>query len=121
MRASTNPTSRPIRDADLDNDNLICGLGLTTDTEAVSEDLTEEVDDLVTEDVLNSGQGNALTEKLDQAERRAERGQYKVAINLARAFVNQVNDFVANGTLTAEEAAPLLERAAILIELWESM
>jgi hypothetical protein len=105
----------------LDGDGLICGVALTNDTETVGEDLVTEVEGLVTEEVLNSGQGNSLFKQLDQAQKKADKGQYHAAINIAITFIDHVNDLVAEGTLTPEEAAPLIERAQILIELWSNM
>jgi hypothetical protein len=109
-RSMRNPSGLPI-----------CGLVLTTNTETVSVDLGAHVEELVENEALNLGQGNALGVKLDGAIAQAEKGQYKAAANMVRAFMNQVTDLVATGVLAAEEAAPLFERAEILREMWLNM
>jgi hypothetical protein len=95
-------------------------LGFTGGKEVVAEDLLGQVESLVGREAINPGQANALSTKLDQAIARAEEWKYKVAVNLSMAFINQVNDLVATGVLTGDEAAPSLVRAETLIELWSN-
>jgi hypothetical protein len=115
------PDTEAYRLADVADLGAICSLGFTASTEIVSEDLTEEIEDLVADEVLNSGQGNSLLKKLENAQAKAERGQYQPAINIARAFISHISDLVAEGLLTAEEAQPLIDRAMVLIELWTDL
>jgi hypothetical protein len=72
-------------------------------------------------DVLNEGQANALKAKIENAIAKAASGQYNAAINQMSAFITQLNDMIANGTLTAEQAAPFLEQAEFLIAIWTAM
>jgi hypothetical protein len=58
--------------------------------------------------VLNRGQANALTVKLDNAIDKLNSGQPNTACNNLNAFVNQVNAFVSAGILTPAEADLLL-------------
>jgi hypothetical protein len=113
------PATKAYRDADVDGDGRICNIALST-AEDIGEGTIAEVDDLVP-DVLNEGQGNSLKTKLQQAMEKAAQGQYAAAINLAQAFVQQVNAMVSSGQLTAEQAAPLLEQAAFLIQMWTEL
>lgn len=56
---------------------------------------------------LNKGTMNALTVKLNNAERFISRGQVKQAGNMLEAFVNQVNGF-RNGKLIEAQADELI-------------
>jgi hypothetical protein len=77
----------------------------------VDEQLTlliGEVNELVAAGVLNAGQGNALRTKLENA--RTKLPSSKAASQI-QAFINQVQDLAADGTLTAEQAAALIPDA----------
>jgi len=79
-------------------------------------DLRSLVESLRDQGALNRGQTNALLQKLDQVEQKVERGQPKVAYNVLGAFSNQVEDLLANGILTTEEADLFLIPARLLRE-----
>lgn len=104
------------RAADEDGSGTICGLAFSTD-EDIGEDTVDEIEELVP-DIINDGMANALISKMENAIAKADAGQYMAAINQMQAFINQVEDMVTNGVLTADEAGPLLERAAFLIQIW---
>jgi len=63
---------------------------------------------LHTSGVLNGGQANSLIVKLNHAIGKLNAGQTTTACNELTAFVNEVNDYVATGVLTAAEANSLL-------------
>jgi hypothetical protein len=67
---------------------------------------------------LNEGQANAPKTKIENAMAKAAHGQYQAAINQMQAFLDQLADMVAAGTLAAEQAAPLVEQAETLIAIW---
>jgi hypothetical protein len=113
------PDIESYRATDTDLDDTVCGLGFTPIAD-VGEDALDDLDELVPE-TLNPGQANALKSKLENAIAKADAGQYHVAINLAEAFVSQLEEMVANGVLTAGQAAPFLEQAAVLIEGWTGL
>lgn len=48
------------------------------------------VEDLVTSDGLNRGQGNALISKLDAAVKNLNAGNTKETMNKLNAFINQI-------------------------------
>jgi titin len=77
--------------------------------------LCTAVTNLVSSGTLNQGQGNSLCAKLEAAQKQIDRGHNHTAINILQAFINHVNDFVAEGVLTPQEAALLLDGAALLI------
>src|SRR5262249_29250583 len=69
-------------------------------------DLSAKVDALVAAAVLNAGQGNAL--KLNLKDNNGDIGK-------VQAFLNQVNDFVAQGILSQDQAHDLLWLGNILL------
>lgn len=52
---------------------------------------------------------------------KAANGQYGAAINQMEAFLTQLNDMVANGTLTPAQAVPFIQQAEFLIAIWTAM
>ena len=82
-----------------------------------TEDLIGDVADLVTASVLNNGQGNALSAKLDAALQQLENGNTAAAINELQAFINQMNAFINAGTLSQSEGQPLIDAAQAIIDV----
>jgi hypothetical protein len=101
-------------DADASGD--ICGLPFSS-AEDVADGAVEDIDDLVP-DPLGAGQANALVSKIDNAVAKADAGQYQAAINQLMAFLNQLDQLVADGTLAPSEADPLREQVQALIAIW---
>jgi hypothetical protein len=81
----------------------------------ITENLITDIETLVAMDVLNQGQGNALTAKLRAAIKKMEQGNVNTAINQLQAFINQVNALINGGTLTPAEGQPLLDAANNII------
>ena len=75
------------------------------------------IEDLVEEGDLNSGQGTALTAKLESAILLLNKGKLIPARNLLQAFINQVNSLIATGALSQEEGDPLINYALELLNL----
>ena len=73
------------------------------------------VGNLVITGVLNGGQGNALTVKLQAAIDDLNAGNIIDAIRELRAFINQVNSFVADGVLSPAQGQPLIDAAQAVI------
>jgi hypothetical protein len=67
--------------------------------------LIGDVESLVAAEILNNGQGNALISKLENIRRRIEHGKIRPAVNQLVAFIQQVQDFVAEAILTPEQGA----------------
>jgi len=76
----------------------------------------EDIAELVAVGVLNSGQGNALTVKLENTLAKIARGLTNAATNQLNAFINQVEDFVADGILTPEQGAALIAAVQDIID-----
>ena len=104
---------------DTNGDGAICALPFAS-AEDVGEDAIDEIPELVP-DPLNEGLANALISKLENAIAKAEAGQYKAAINQMMSFINQLEDMVASGVVTQEEADPFLDQANAMIAIWEMM
>ena len=79
-----------------------------------------QIEELVNQGVLNKGQGNALTVKLDQALKQWTSGKPKQAINAMNAFINQVNSLYTEGVLPQEVAEGLVKDAEIIIAAIEA-
>jgi len=87
-----------------------------TPQEAIDDFIVSEIEDLTADGDLNQGQGNALLVKLYQAIQQLNQGKTNVAINLLGAFINQVNDFIREEILTAEEGQALIDAANDIID-----
>jgi predicted extracellular nuclease len=97
-----------------DHDPVIIGLELTTQAEIY--ELIDDVQMLVDDGVLNDGQGNALTSKLENVLEKLAKGHTNAAANQLGAFINQVEDFVDDGILTVEQGDQLISAATLLVE-----
>jgi hypothetical protein len=86
-----------------------------TPQDAIDDLITEQVEDLEDSGVLNHGQGNAFTSKLENAIKKIDQGKPKPAINMLNAFINQVNDFIIEGILTPTEGQALIDAANAII------
>ena len=75
------------------------------------DELKGVITDLKGDGVLNRGQANSMTKKVDNALKKIGQGKTKPAINMLNALINQINDFVLEGKLTPEQAEPLLDLA----------
>jgi alpha-tubulin suppressor-like RCC1 family protein len=96
---------------------LECELGVPlADAYAEIAALRAEVDALEDSGALNSGQAQALRNKLDIARQHLDAGRVCPALAQLGAFREQVGNFVADGVLTEAEAAPLLEGAERVID-----
>jgi hypothetical protein len=74
-----------------------------------------QVNNLVNAGALSSGNGSALTVKLDNATASLNGGHTNAGINQIRAFINQINAFVSSGTLTAAQGQALTSAAKAAI------
>jgi hypothetical protein len=82
--------------------------------QATNQILTN-VQNLVTSGVLNSGQGNSLKVKLNNAIADINAGDTKKATNELNALINQVNSFITTGVLTQAQGQPLIDEANAVI------
>ena len=96
-----------------DHDPIVVGLGLTTEQEV--NELIEAVHKLIDDSTLNGGQGNALISKLENVLAKLAMGNTNAAANQLGAFINQVEDFVNEGILTAEQGDALIKPASALV------
>jgi hypothetical protein len=73
--------------------------------------LMDQIQDLVTANVLKKGQGNSLTGKLKRALTLLGRENLTAACRPLQAFIRQVNAFSRRGTLTLEQGQALVDSA----------
>jgi hypothetical protein len=81
--------------------------------------LAGQVGGLVSHGVLNAGNGNALTAKLNAAAASFDRGDTTAAVNQLNAFINQLIALLNSKKLSAAQAQPLLDaayQAVVLIQ-----
>ena len=97
-----------------DHDPVVVGMELTTEAEIY--ELISDVQKLLDDGVLNGGQANALTSKLDNVLAKLAKGNTKPAANQLGAFINQVEAFVNGGILTAEQGDAFIKSTTLLVE-----
>ncbi|UCD51956.1 MAG: cadherin-like domain-containing protein [Phycisphaerales bacterium] len=76
-----------------------------------TEDLSDVVNDLLGTGALNAGQASSLTFKLNQAIAKIQAAKTKVACNLLKAFINEVNSLISDGVLSSSDGQPLIDKA----------
>src|SRR2546428_10567155 len=81
--------------------------------------LIDQVQGLVSAGVLNHGQGQSLTTKLNAALTRMSTNPC-TAIHVLNAFMNEVNAHIKTGLLTAAQGQPLLDSAESVIAQLEA-
>jgi virginiamycin B lyase len=77
--------------------------------------IVNQVNALVSAGTLSSGNGNALTTKLNSATASFNAGNTTAGVNQLNAFINQVNAFRQSGRLTAAQAQALISAANLAI------
>ena len=98
-----------------DNDNTSefshCVSVTNPDPVQAVQALINNVEALVAQGVLNSGQGNALTSKLRAALQQLERGNAHAAANQINAFINQVEALIRSRRLSPQQGQSLIDAA----------
>jgi hypothetical protein len=115
LSAGTFTARGRIKDKDGGFSNYTVEVTVLTPQDA-TDTMIDDVQDLVDTGVLNQGQGNALTHKLDNIIAKLNQGKTKAAINQLEAFINQVTDLINNGVLSAAEGQPLIDTANRIID-----
>ncbi len=70
---------------------------------------------------LNKGNQNALISKLQNALAKYNAGDLKAAKNILMAYINQLQQFVSDGLITAAQAQPLIDFAYDIIDAINAM
>jgi hypothetical protein len=73
--------------------------------------LVNQVNSLVASGILNAGNGNALTVKLNAAMSSLDAGNKTAGVNQLNAFINQVQALSKSGKLTASQAKMFIDAA----------
>jgi len=82
-------------------------------------DLIIVIRDMVNAGTITHGQGNALITKLDQALKKIDKGQTKVAINVLLTFIDQVTDLMYDGEIPAKQATGIIYATYAIIDQLE--
>ncbi len=69
-----------------------------------------DVNALVAAGILNNGQGNSLTSKLDNATKKFHQGNTNAGINQLEAFINHIEAFINVGILDDDVGEALIEK-----------
>jgi probable HAF family extracellular repeat protein len=77
--------------------------------------LIDQVNALVSSNVLSPGQGNSLLAKLNAAIQQLDHGNVQTVINQLNAFVNDVSQMIATGKLSPAQGQPLIDAANQII------
>lgn len=80
------------------------------------QEAIEEIENLIENLPLNTGNKNALLSKLYNALARYSAGNYNAALNILNAFINQLYQFIANGTISQADAQSLIDYTNQLID-----
>ncbi|MHA2143333.1 MAG: FIMAH domain-containing protein, partial [Candidatus Thorarchaeota archaeon] len=83
--------------------------------EEAVDPIIDEVETLIESEVLNNGEGNALTQMLDNAIGMIEDGQTRAAYNQLRSFIHLVAGLLAKGELSEAEGQSLISQAENLM------
>jgi probable HAF family extracellular repeat protein len=83
--------------------------------EEAVDPIIDEVETLVESEVLNNGEGNALTQMLDNAIRMIEDGKTRAAYNQLHSFIHLVEGLLAKGELSEAEGQSLIAQAENLM------
>jgi hypothetical protein len=89
--------------------------GSTVPADEEVADLGEVIEDLESAGTLDNGPARALSNHLDNALRALEAGHANAARAQLEAFIAHVEELLADGTLTEDEAEPLLSTAERLL------
>lgn len=75
------------------------------------ESMIDQVEALIAGAALTQNQGAGLLDKIQEVSAKIDAGQTAAACNQLSGFMNQVNGFISNGTLTPAQGQPLINVA----------
>ena len=76
--------------------------------------LTDQVEALIAGGALTQDHGAGLIDEIQEVSAKIDAGQTDAACNQLTGFINQVNGFMSNGTLTPAQGQPLIDTAITL-------
>ena len=82
----------------------------------IGGDIKDTIAGLESSGMLNGGQANALSRKINQALKLIAEDKNAAAINVIHGFAQQISDLLADGVLTTTTAALLTSWAQYMIE-----
>lgn len=104
-------------------DNIIIATNTDTTTydfeppsaEELAGNIIAYINQLNSDGVLNKGQTNALTNKVENALKKLDKGQTAEAINKLNELIVQANDLASDGVLSPEQVQQLTDLTNLLI------
>jgi hypothetical protein len=106
----------PYQEADLDGDGFICGVSIIPTPEALTHSLIAQVEAMLSSGILNEGQANSMTQKLEGALAAIDTDKPS-ADNKLDAFINEVEGYVNGGNLLPGAGQELIDAALQIIAL----
>lgn len=94
--------------------NLVCGIELTP-LEDMASEVTGQISDLVASGELISGLGNALTTRFEKALEKLNEGKLAPAAGMLNGLIDQINDLIEDGQISAAEGGNLILLASALL------
>ena len=92
----------------------ICGIALTP-LEDLATDVTSQIANLVASGELVSGLGNALTNHFEKALEMLNAGKTAPAISMLQGLIDQIDDLITDGRISAAEGENLILLATALM------
>ncbi len=108
-----------VNDGSVDSDPDQVIITVQTPAEA-TEDVINEVEDLVTAGELNQGQGTSLITQLNLALHKLDQGNSTAAVNKLNVLITLVSAFINAGILSSAEGQPLIDTAQAIIDAIQS-
>ena len=97
------------------NNTRSCEFSVTVLTpQGATQQLSNNVNGLVSQGTLSQGNGNALTTKLQAAINSLNGGNATAGCNQLQAFINQTQAFINSGKLTPAQGQALIDSANAL-------
>lgn len=95
----------------------ITGIGIWVPADELLGRMVHYVSDLQAGNVMNRGQVNSLTTKLEQAITRLHRDHLRQALNILNTFQNQISGFIAVGVLPEVNGIYLLDESSFILDM----
>lgn len=97
------------------NAPLSCSVSVAQTAQQAAESITNAVNALYSQGVLNGGQDKSLVKTVQQAINLMSAGKNAGAIQNLELFVGEVTDLLSSGVLTAAQANPMISAAQSLV------
>ena len=107
-------------DCDDNNPEVYPGHGECDPTGFV-EYIAVETEYFIDEADLTEKQGEALIDKLEQASDKLNSDNYNAATGMLNSFINKINSYINNGTVSEELGQQLIDQVQVLIDVIDEL